>query len=280
MAEPVSTEWLAARLGDDGLVVLDASQHMPGSGRDAAAEFAAGHIPGARYLDLASFVDDTSAVPRALPRADQVAERLAALGVSDGQTLVLYDDSTIRTAARAWFVLRHYGIEAVILDGGLGKWRSEGRAIEAGMPSVEPGRVTVAESREDVRDKDDMLANIAAQGEQVVDARDGERFAGTATTDPHGQEGGHIPGARSLPFGELYNPDGTLKPEAELRAAFERAGVALDQPIVASCGSGVTACTLLFALDRLGRGDAALYDGSWLEWGADPATPKEQGPAA
>lgn len=277
MDQLVSTEWLAARLGDDDILILDASQHLPEAGRNPAAEFAQAHIPGARFLDAPSLVDETSAVPKALPRHDQLAERLTALGAHGGQTIVIYDDSAVRTSARAWFMLLMLGFEKIaILDGGLGKWRAEGRPLEAGEVPAERGEVTVAPSIAKVRTKADMLANIASSAEQVIDARDAARFAGTAPLDPHGLEGGHIPGARNLHFGRLFAADGTMKPLAEMRAEFEAAGLDLDKPIIATCGSGVTASVLLFALSQLGK-QGALYDGSWLEWANDPTTPREMG---
>lgn len=278
MDQLVSTEWLAGRLEGGDLLVLDASQHLPVTGRDAAAEFAAAHIPGARFLDLASLIDETSGVPKALPRGEQVAERLASLGAMQRQEIVLYDDSAIRTAARAWFILRMYGMKDVaILDGGLAKWRAEARQLESGMPTPQPGDILPAPARAKVRTLAEIFANLTSGAEQVIDARDAARFAGTASTDPHGQDGGHIPGSRNLHYAELFREDGSLRPKDELRCAFEAAGIDLDAPIVATCGSGVTACVLLFALAQIGKDEGALYDGSWLEWGGDPGTPKESG---
>jgi thiosulfate/3-mercaptopyruvate sulfurtransferase len=278
----VSTEWLARANGDDSLVVLDATAHATDPGRDARAEFLAGHIPGARFLNLASLKDTGSSVPNALPMHDQVATRLAALGVRPGERVVLYDDSAVKTSARAWFILRMNGLaEIAILDGGIAKWKAEGRPLERGEAACDgcdPDILAADWSR--VRSKDAVLANIATRAEQVIDARDAGRFTGETADAVHGLSGGHIPGARNLFFRDLFNPDGTFRPDDQLRAAFARAGIDLSRPIVTSCGSGVTASVLLFALHRLGIDDAALYDGSWSEWGADPATPKETGAAA
>ncbi|TMM48828.1 sulfurtransferase [Qipengyuania marisflavi] len=272
----VSTEWLAGQLGTPDLVVLDASMHLPDSGRDARAEFGQQHIPGARFLDLDSFVDSTSPVPKALPSAEQFAVRMGALGVPPGSRVVLYDDSMIRSSARGWFVCELYGIAQVaILDGGLAKWLAEGRPTESGMAEFPASDFPVPGTAREVRSKADMLANCAACDEQVVDARDAGRFAGA---EGSGSDG-HIPGACNLPFGRLFAEDGTWKDPEAIRAEFTAAGIALDSPVITSCNSGMTASVLLFGLARAGKGDAALYDGSWLEWGADPATPKQSGPA-
>jgi len=278
----VSTEWLARELGAADLTVFDATAHATDPSRSANVEFAVGHIPGARFLDLASFKDASSPVPNALPTAAQFADRLAALGATRGDRVVLYDDSAVKTACRAWFILRMNGmVDVAILDGGLAKWKAEGRELEAGEPAVEGIEPEAAEATwSRVRTKADVLANLDGRAEQVIDARDAGRFTGDTLDTVHGLPGGHIPGARNLYFGDLYNPDGTFRSDADLRAAFDRAGVDLARPTVASCGSGVTASVLLFALHRLGVEDGALYDGSWSEWGADPATPKETGAAA
>lgn len=273
----VSTDWLADNLAT--VTVLDASKHL--AGRDARAEFAAAHIPGARFLDLATLADDASPVPAALPTAEQFAQRLAALGVEDGSRIVLYDDSVLRSAARAWFMFRLFGWDDVaVLDGGLAKWRADGHTLETG--EAHPAKVAAGRHRADparLRSKADILANLDNKAEQVVDARDGARFTGAEDDAVHGLPGGHIPGARHLHFRAVLNEDGTFKRPEALRAAFAEAGIDLDRPIVASCGSGVTASVLLFALELVGKRDGALYDGSWSEWGADPAMPKETGPA-
>jgi thiosulfate/3-mercaptopyruvate sulfurtransferase len=275
----VSTDWLAERLGEPGLAVLDASAHLPDAKRDAGAEFAAGHIPGARFLDLATLTDPASTVPSAIPTADQFAARMAALGVDTGDRLVLYDDSDVKTSARAWFIARLYGAEVAILDGGLGKWRAEGRPLESGMPEVARGTFAASRGRGTVRAKAEMLANLGKKREQVVDARGRARFTGEEHDFRPGIADGHIPGSRNLPFGLLFAHDGTYADEKDIRRAFAEAGVDLDRPVVTTCGGGVTAAALLFALDRIGKADVALYDGSWSEWGADPDTPKETGPA-
>ena len=275
----VTTQWLADQLGAPDLFVIDASAHLPDAGRDAAAEFAAAHIPGARHLDLKSFINPESPVPAALPTAEQFAARMAALGVPTGARVVLYDDSYVKTAARAWFICRMHGATAAILDGGLGKWRDEGRALESGDPAIAPATHTPGAGPGDVRSKADVLANLASAAEQLVDARGAKRFTGEDKDFRPEVADGHIPGSRNLPFDRLYNADGTFRDAAAIEAAFAEAGVDLSRPLVTTCGGGVTAACVLFAAALIGKHDVALYDGSWSEWGSDPATPKETGPA-
>lgn len=276
----VSTEWLANEIGADDLRVLDASNHLPDAGRDARAEYDAGHIPGAAFLDLASLVDTNSPVPSALPRPEQFAARMQALGVGDGSRIVIYDDSEVKTAARAWFMLTMFGARNVaILDGGLAKWKAEGRPLDTGEPASRQRHFTARPDDAKVRGKAQVLANIDSRAEQLVDAREAGRFTGEVPDFRPGIQSGHIPGSHSLPFTELYNDDGTFKHAASLRAAFEDAGIDLSRPVVTTCGGGVTAAALSFAMHLLGKDDTALYDGSWSEWAADPATPKALGPA-
>lgn len=275
----VSTQWLAAHLGRPDIAVLDASHHLPAAGRDAAAEFAAGHIPGARFLGLASLVDKASPVPAALPTPAQLAERLAALGVAPGMAIVLYDDSALRSSARGWFMLSESGWDRVaILDGGLTKWRAEALPLEGGTPESAPAPAAGLAAPARVRTKAAMLANLASAAEQVLDARSADRVFGTGIDPVHGLPMGRIPGSGNLPYTDLFEPDGTYKSPEEIRAAFAGAGIDLARPVTTTCGSGVTASVLLFALHLIGKHDYALYDGSWAEWGADPATPKAQGP--
>lgn len=271
----VSTEWLANEMGASDLRIVDCSKHLPAANRDALAEYEAGHIPGAVFMDLGDLVDTNAPVENTLPPAEKFASRMQSLGLGDGSRIVLYDDSAVKTSARAWFMLKMFGAHDVaILDGGLAKWKAEGRPLATGRETLRHRHFTVWRDDKQVRAKEDILANLESRAEQVIDARGAARWSG-AEADPRPNIAcGHIPGSANVPYTTLYNADGTFKPKAELKAAFEAAGVDLSKPIVTSCGSGVTACVLLFALHLLGKEDTALYDGSWTEWGADPDTPK------
>jgi len=277
----VSTEWLANEMGASDLRIVDCTRHLPGTGREPLAEYEAGHIPGAVFMDLADLVDTTAAVENTLPSAAKFASRMQSLGLGDGSRIVLYDDSAVKTSARAWFMLKMFGAHDVaILDGGIAKWKAEGRPLTQGKETLRHRHFTVWQDDKDVRSKADMLANLHSKAEQVVDARGAARFTGEEADPRPNMAAGHIPGSRNVPFSELYNADGTFKDKAALKQVFADAGVDLGKPVVTTCGSGVTASVLLFALDLLGKEDTALYDGSWSEWGADPDTPKETGAAA
>jgi thiosulfate/3-mercaptopyruvate sulfurtransferase len=277
----VSTEWLAHDMGASDLRIVDASYHLPDADRDARAEYTAAHIPGAVFLDLAGLVDPTSPVDNTLPSAEKFASRMRNLGLGDGSRIVLYDDSAIHTSARAWYMLNKiFGAHNVaVLDGGLAKWKAQGRPLANGAETLRPRHFTAWSDPAKLRSKADVLANLDGGAEQLVDARGAPRFTGEEKESRPGLASGHIPGSRNVPYKALYNADGTFKNKAALLALFEDAGVDLTRPVVATCGSGMTACAVAFALHLIGKDDVALYDGSWSEWGADPKTPKATGPA-
>jgi thiosulfate/3-mercaptopyruvate sulfurtransferase len=278
----VSPEWLAGELGVADLRVLDATYLPFEPERDAAAEYRAGHIPGARFLDLATLADPADPLPSMVPPLDYFAARMAALGVTREARIVIYDDSPHHTSARAWWLMRLFGAKRVaILDGGIAAWRAAGLAIETGAGDAAPIADTGFVARDDatIRTLADMMTAVGAGREQIVDARGVPRFSGAEPDPRPGVAPGHMPGARNLPYGRLFAADGRWKRGEALAAAFADAGVDSDAPLIFTCGSGITAAVLLFGAHLLGRADTALYDGSWSEWGANPATPKETTPA-
>lgn len=281
MEQLVSTEWLAKELGASDLRVVDASMFLPSDNRNAAAEFEAEHIPGAVFMDLSEIVDSANPLPMMLPGAEKFASRMQSLGLGDGSRIVIYDNSPWKSAPRAWWMLSQvFGAHGVaVLDGGLAKWKAEGRALESGKPTVRHRHFTAWKNDKVVRDKAQMRANIDSKAEQVVDARGAARFTGEEA-DPRPNVGsGHIPGSRNLPYSSVYNADGTWKRGDELKDVFEGAGIDLAKPLVATCGSGLTASSIVFGAHLLGMENVALYDGSWSDWGSDPETPKAMGAA-
>lgn len=272
----VSTDWLAQHLGEPDLVVVDSSWHMPASGRGGRGEYLAKHIPGARFLDIDELSHRDHPAPHMLPSAASFGEAMQRLGIGREDRIVVYDNSPIRTAARGWFMLRHFGADKVaILDGGFQKWMSESRPTESGEPAPRKARFDAYE-RDEIVTKQQLLAGTSLPW---VDARGKARFEGTEPDPRPGVAAGHAPGARNLPFASLYREDGRFKSVEEMARLFDEAGIDPSQPFVASCGSGVTANSLIFAAHLIGNDRARLYDGSWSEWGADPATPKVLGPA-
>lgn len=275
----VETSWLAEHLASPDIVILDGSMHLPTSGRNARKEYAAEHIPGALFFDIDEVADKKSPLPHMLPSSVQFASQVKAMGIGDGTRIVVYDTEGLYSAARVWWMFRAMGHEDVaVLNGGLKKWKAEGRALTDEPPARrQPRHFTPRVNAGLVRDADDVKALIGHKSIQIVDARAAARFAGTVPEPRAGLRSGHIPSSKSLPFTTLVNADGTLKPTAELRQVFAKAGVDIDRPVVASCGSGVTAGVIAFALGQLGRADAAVYDGSWTEWGGRTDLPIETG---
>jgi thiosulfate/3-mercaptopyruvate sulfurtransferase len=275
----VTTEWLASELGATDLRIVDATYLAPDAGHDAAADYDAAHIPGAVFMNLGELRDTDSNLPMMLPSAAKFASRMQSLGLGDGSRVVLYDNSPWHTAARAWWMLRTFGAHDVaILDGGLAKWKAEGRDTASGKEQLRHRHFTVWADDKGVRTLDQMKANVDSGAEQVLDARSAARFTGEEPDPRPATHAGHIPGSKNLPYEQIFNDDGTWKQVDALKTAFEGAGIDLDKPIALTCGSGITASTLAFGLHLLGK-DAALYDGSWSEWGADRSTPKATGAA-
>jgi thiosulfate/3-mercaptopyruvate sulfurtransferase len=273
----VTTEWLAANLGRRNVRVVDGTWHMRELKRDARAEFTQAHIPGAVFFDVDAIADPSTSLPHMLPRPSEFARSVSALGIGDGDRVIVYDTRGVVSAARVWWTFRAFGHDAVaVLDGGLPRWRAEGRPLESGTPAPRPRRITARLRRRLVRDLASIRSNLTTRRAQVLDARSRGRFDGTEPEPRAGLRPGHIPGSLNLPYEQLYQADGTLLGPDALRRRFEAAGLDLGKPIVTSCGSGITASVLALGLYALGRSDVAVYDGSWTEWGGRADTPVER----
>lgn len=270
----VSTEWLARHIDAPDVRVVDASWYMPHLGRDPKAEFRAEHIPGAVYFDIDDIADSDSDLPHMLPSAEKFSSRCRKLGLGDGVRIVTYDGGGCTAAARAWWMFRVFGHDDVsVLDGGLPKWKAEGRPLD-NLPDMPRERHLSARFNSFlVRDLEQMKSNAQKNREQVLDARGAGRFDGTEPEPREGLRSGHIPHSLNLPYQQLFRDDGTFREGPELRAAFEGAGVDLNKPVVTTCGSGVTACVLALGLHLVGHRQTAVYDGSWTEWGGREDTP-------
>ena len=277
----VGTEWLAAHLSDPHVRVVDGSFKLPGITPTAREDYDRVHIPGAVFFDIDDICEPRTSLPHMIPSADLFAQKIGALGIGDDDRVVVYDSAGLSSAGRAWWMLRLFGHHDVaVLDGGLPKWRAEARPPDAAAPSPPQRRFTAHFDPSLVRDKRALIETLATRREQVVDARAAGRFDGTAPEPRAGMRSGHIPGSRNVPY-ELLTDPGTrqLKSADELARLFRDAGVTLDRQVVTSCGSGVTACALAFALHLIGHPGVAVYDGSWSEWGLPGDTPIETGPA-
>jgi thiosulfate/3-mercaptopyruvate sulfurtransferase len=265
----VTTEWLADHLEAPDVRVADASWYLPQAGRDAKAEYISAHIPGAVFFDIDDLSDEKSPLPHMLAPAPKFASRMRRLGLGDGNLIVVYDGAGIYSSPRAWWMLRAMGHEEVaVLDGGLPKWRAEGRPVEDLIPRLSYRHFTPRPNNALVRDFDQMSANLTSRAEQVIDARGAPRFEGREAEPRPGVKSGHMAGSVNVPYAEFIAGDGTLKQPAELKALFATRGVDPAKRAVTTCGSGITAAIALLALTSLGAKDAALYDGSWAEWGA------------
>jgi len=276
----VSTDWLAAHLKNPDLRVLDATMYLPGDDRSAKGEYDAAHIPGARFFDIDDISDHRSELPHMVPPVEKFMSRLRAMGVGDGHQVVVYDGAGLMSAARVWWLFRLMGqTNVAVLDGGFPKWLAEGRETEDMPPMVRDRHMTVRLQNSLVRDVTQVSAAAKLGDYEIVDARSSGRFQGTEPEPRDGLRPGHIPGSRNVPFVDLLNADATMQSPEACRAVFQAAGVDLTKPVITTCGSGVTAAILSLALERMGKIDHSLYDGSWTEWGAFPTLPVATGDA-
>ncbi|MCV2864132.1 3-mercaptopyruvate sulfurtransferase [Defluviimonas sp. WL0075] len=264
----VSTDWLEAHLKDPDLRILDASWYLPEAGRDPKAEYRTAHIPGARFFDVDEITDQRSSLPHMAPPPEKFISRMRAMGVGDGHQVVVYDGAGLFSAARVWWTFRLMGkTDVAVLDGGFPKWQAEGRPVEDMPPILRDRHITVSRQAHMIKDVTQVAAAAKLGDYEIIDARSAERFRGEAPEPRPGLRSGHIPNSKNVPYSRLLNADKTMKSPIELRGIFEEAGVDLRKPAITSCGSGVTAAILDLAMERIGKNDHALYDGSWAEWG-------------
>jgi len=277
----VSTEWLASHINDANVKVIDASFKLPGVLPLPKDDYLAAHIPSAVFFDVDAVSDHSNPLPHMFPSAEQFGRDIGALGISNADTVVVYDSGGWVAAPRAWWMFLSYGHDKVrVLNGGLKKWRAEGRPVQGGEAKAKLATFKATFDARRVRSMREMIDNVASKAEQVIDARAADRFEGRAAEPRPGIRSGHIPGSRNVPYNRLFDAaTGAMKPLEALREAFVGAGVKLDAPIVTSCGSGVSAGVLTLALYRLGVEKSAVYDGSWSEWGQAGGPPIATGPA-
>jgi len=271
----VNADWLAAHLNTPDVVILDGNWHLPGASRDPYEEYLQARIPGAIFFDIDKISDTSVPLPHMLPSPEQFSSQMRKMGIGDGMQIIVYDATGIFSAARVWWTFRAMGYENVaVLDGGLAKWKASELPLEDGPPKGRRLRHFTSRRNADlIRDRDAILKIIDDSSEQILDARSADRFSGKAPEPRQGLRAGHIPGSLNLPYSELLNSDGTMKPAKDLKKIFENAGVDLSRPVANTCGSGVTASILALALAILGHRQISVYDGSWSEWGADKTLP-------
>ncbi len=267
----VSTAWLADHINHPDIRILDGTWFLPTEPETGAEEYAKGHIPGARFFDIDDISDHRSSLPHMVPPVEKFLSRVRKLGVGDGHTIIVYDAKGLFSAARVWWMFRYFGhANVAVMDGGLPKWRAEGRDITTTPPIIKDRHMYATPTPDMLRDVTQVARAMKIKDHEIIDARAAARFRGDAPEPREGLRAGHIPGSKNVPYSDLFNADNTLKPIDDLKDIFINAGIDLTKPAITTCGSGVTAAVLSLALDLIGKHDHSLYDGSWTEWGQFP----------